>query len=100
MQKNLLPYVICYTYMTYASDLPLLNLLIYKGQCLCVYMYYVCVFSIEIRTAGQIWMKFGMDMVLKGGKVLGGFQPCTPTPRYGVRKGGTGCLWSRNIVFW
>ena len=37
----------------------------------------VCLFSIEIQTAGQIGMKFGMEVVLKGGKVLGG-QPGTP----------------------
>ena len=34
---------------------------------------FVCVFSIEIETAGRIWMKFGRELVLKGGgKVLGG----------------------------
>ena len=33
----------------------------------------VCLFSIEIKTAGRIRMKFGMDLVvLEGGKVLGG----------------------------
>ena len=29
-------------------------------------------FSIEIQTAGQIGMKFGTEVVLKGRKVLGG----------------------------
>ena len=32
----------------------------------------VCVFSIEFQTAGWIWMKFGTEVVLEGGKVLGG----------------------------
>ena len=32
----------------------------------------VCLFSIEIQIAGQIWMKFGTEVVLEGGKVLGG----------------------------
>ena len=34
--------------------------------CLCV-----CLYSKEIQTAGRIWMKFGTDVVLGGGKVLG-----------------------------
>ena len=46
----------------------------------------VCVFSIEIQTAGQIGTKFGTEVVLEGGKVLGGFRPGTPTPP------GTGCV--------
>ena len=29
-------------------------------------------FSIEKQTAGQIWLKFGTELVLEGGKVLGG----------------------------
>ena len=43
----------------------------------------VCVFSIEIQTAGQIAMKFGTEVVLEGGKVVffwGGGRPGTPTP--------------------
>ena len=32
----------------------------------------MCVFSIEIQTAGRIGTKFGMEVVLEGGKVLGG----------------------------
>ena len=32
----------------------------------------VCLFSIEIQTAGQIAMKFGTDVFLEGRKVLGG----------------------------
>ena len=63
---------------------------------------YVCLFSIEIQTAGWIGMKFGTEVVLEGGKVLGGggFDPVPPPPGYGVRKGGTGCLWSLNRAFW
>ena len=76
------------------------NDLIHKGQCVCV-----CLFSIEIQTAGRIGTKFGMEVVLEGGKVLGGvsaWYPHPPTPGYGygVRKGGTGCLWSLNHAFW
>ena len=48
----------------------LVYLLIHKGQCLCVCL---CVFSIEIQTAKRIGMKFGMEVVLEGGKVLGGY---------------------------
>ena len=43
----------------------------------------VCVFSIEIQTAGWIQMKFGMEVVLGGGKVFGGFNP-KASPGYGV----------------
>ena len=46
----------------------------------------VCLFSIEIQTAGRIGTKFGTEVVLKGGKVLRGFRPGTPTPL------GTGCV--------
>ena len=31
----------------------------------------VCLFSIEIQTAGQIGTKFGTEAVLKGGRFLG-----------------------------
>ena len=41
----------------------------------------VCLFSIEIQMAGRIGMKFGTEVVLKGGRFLGGFRPGTPTPR-------------------
>ena len=60
----------------------------------------VCLFSIEIHTAGQIGMKFGM-VVLEGRKDLGGggFDPVPPPPGYGVHKGGVGCLWSLNRAF-
>ena len=64
---------------------------------------WVCLFSIEIQMAGQIRMKFGTEVVLEGGKVLGGgggFDPAPPPPWYGVRKGGAGCLWSLNRAFW
>ena len=39
-----------------------------------------CIFSIEIQTAGQIAMKFGLEVVLEGGMVLGFFTQ-TPPPR-------------------
>ena len=54
----------------------------------------VCLFSIEIQTAGRIGMKFGTEVVLEGGRFLRGFRPGTPTPL------GTGCLWSLNRAFW
>ena len=38
---------------------------------MCVFVC-ICLFSVEIQTAGQIAMKFGLEVVLKGGKVLGG----------------------------
>ena len=64
--------------------------------CVCV-----CLFSIEIQTAGRIGTKFGTEMVLEGGKVLGGVLTRYPhPPGYGVHKGGTGCLWSLNREFW
>ena len=50
--------------------------LLYKEQCWCV-----CLFSIEIQTAGRIQTKFGTKVVLEGGKVLGGFQPGTTHPK-------------------
>ena len=34
---------------------------------------FVCVFSMEIQTTGQIGMKFGAEVVLEGSKVLGEF---------------------------
>ena len=63
--------------------------------CLCVW-----VFSIEIQMAGWIGMKFGTEVVLEGGRFLGGFNLVPPPPGYGVRKGGPGCLWSLNRAFW
>ena len=41
----------------------------------------VCLFSIEIQMAGRIGMKFGMEVVLEGGKVLWGVSTRYPTPR-------------------
>ena len=55
----------------------------------------VCLFSIEIQTAGRIGMKFGTDVVLEGG-----VSTRYPHPGYRVRKGGVGCLWSLNRAFW
>ena len=38
--------------------------------------------SMEIQTAGRIRMKFGMEVVLKGGKVLGGMGCVKGVRRY------------------
>ena len=46
---------------------------------------FVCLFSIEIQTTGQIGMNFGIEMVLKGRKVLGEVT-WYPNPQ------GAGCL--------
>ena len=43
---------------------------------------FVCVFSIEIQTDGQIWTKFGTELVLEGGKGSGGSTPDPPTCKY------------------
>ena len=40
----------------------------------------VCVFSIEIQTAGRIGTKFGTEVALEGGKVLGGVSARYPHP--------------------
>ena len=71
-----------------------LDYLIHKGQCVCVFVC-ICLFSVEIQTAGQIAMKFGLEVVLKGGKVLGGggVDPVLPTPRvWGAKRGSGGPL--------
>ena len=69
-----------------------------KGDCVCVC---VCLFSIEIQTAGRIGTKFGTQVVLEGGKDLGGVSTRYPhPPGYGVCKGGVGCLWSLSHAFW
>ena len=47
----------------------------------------VCLFSIEIQTAGRIGTKFGTEVVLEGGKVLGGVSTRYPPP-----PPGTGCV--------
>ena len=61
----------------------------------------VCLFSIEIQTARLIGTKFGTEVVLEGGKVLGRVSTRYPNPPgYGVRKGGVGCLWSLNRAIW
>ena len=43
----------------------------------------VCLFSIEIQMAGRIGMKFGTEVVPKGGLFWGGVDPIPPPP--GVR---------------
>ena len=62
--------------------------------CLCV-----CMFSKEIQTAGQITMKFGKEVVLKGGKVLGFFGPVPPPPGPGCIKGVWGALRASGVHF-
>ena len=41
-----------------------------------------------------------MEVVLEGGRFLGGGSTCYPPPGYGVHKGGPECLWSLNRAFW
>ena len=41
----------------------------------------------EIQTTGWMWMKFGTEMVLKGGRFLGGGE----LTRYPHLHGGMGC---------
>ena len=62
---------------------------------------YVCLFSIEIQTAGWIWTKFGTEVVLEGGRFLGGGggQHDTPTPGYEVHKGGMVCSVASAVCF-
>ena len=60
----------------------------------------VCLFSIEIQTAGWIWTKFGTEVVLEGGRFLGGgVNMLPPTPGYEVHKGGTVCSVASAIRF-
>ena len=56
----------------------------------------VCVYSIEMQTVGEIAMKFGTEVVLKGEGFWVGFDPITLT----TPKGGLGCLWSLSHTFW
>ena len=77
----------------------LFYLLIHKGQCLYVWVG-VCAFSKEIKTAGQIWMKFGTEVVLKGEGSWGVSTWYPPHPGYGVHKGGPGGLYSLSHAFW
>ena len=68
----------------------------HKQQC-----WYVCLFSIEILTAGRIGMKFGMEVVLEGeGSEGGGVDLVPQPPRYRVCKGGMVCLWRLSSAFW
>ena len=63
----------------------------------------VYVFSIQIQTAGQIWMKFGTEVVLKGTKGffwVGGVDPVPPPSGYRVCEGDLGCPWSLSHAFW
>jgi hypothetical protein len=49
-----------------------------------------CVSAIEIQTTRPISMKFGMSILLNGGRFVAGIQPHTPTP--GVR-GALNIVW-------
>ena len=53
----------------------------------------VCVFSVEIQTARQVWLKFGADVVLKGG-----FQPHTQPPRALGASGASAMQIGENII--
>ena len=61
----------------------------------------LCMFSIEIQKAGWIEMKFVKEVVLVGGKVLGGFYPVPPihSLRYRVHKSGTGASGASGVHF-
>ena len=62
----------------------------------------VCVFSIEIQTAGWIGMKFGTEVVLEGGRFLGGggsFDPVPPPPGTGCVKGVRGASGASSVCF-
>ena len=50
----------------------------------------MCLFTIEIQTAGRIKTKFGTEVVLEGGKVLGGVSAWYPHPP--PPGTGTGCV--------
>ena len=67
-----------------------------------LYIKCVCLFSIEIQTAGRIRMKFGTEVVFEGERLLGGgsTQLTPPSPGYRVHKGGPGDLWSISHAFW
>ena len=62
---------------------------------------FVCLFSVEIQTAGQIEMKFGTEVVLKRRKVLGGGGSVqdSPPPRCRVCKGGQGASGASGVCF-
>ena len=53
----------------------------------------VCVFSVEIQTARQVWLKFGADVVLKGG-----FQPRTQPPRALGASGASAMHFGGNFI--
>ena len=61
-------------------------------MCLCLS---VCLFSIEIQTAGRIGMKFGTEVVLEGGR----FNLVPPTPGTGCIKGVCGASGASTVRF-
>ena len=63
--------------------------------CLCV-----CLFSIEIQTAGRIGTKFGTEVVLEGGRFLGGgLTRYPPPPGMGYIKGVQGASGASTVRF-
>ena len=57
------------------------------------------VFSIEIQTASRIGMKFGREVVLEGGKVLGdGPVPPTSRPPVWGASGASGVCFGENFI--
>ncbi len=60
-----------------------------------------CVSAIEIQTTGPISMKFGMSILLNGGKVRSWDLTPYPNPRgQGGPKQGLACLCSLNCSIW
>jgi len=61
----------------------------------------VCVSAIEIQTTGPISMKFGMGILLYGGKVCSWDSNPYPNPQgQGDPKQGLVCLCSLNRSIW
>ena len=67
-----------------------------QEQCVCVC---VCLLSIEIQTAGWIAMKFGMEVVLEGRKVLGGSTLYPGSAGMGHQKGVQGASGASAVHF-
>ena len=61
----------------------------------------MCVYSAEIQTTGLISMKFGMGILLNGGKVCSWDLTPYPNPQgQGGPKRGLVCLCSLNCSIW
>ena len=59
----------------------------------------MCLFSIEIQTAGRIGTKFGTEVVLEGGRFLGFFDPVPHPPGTGCVKGVRGASGASTVRF-